>query len=95
MKATPMPRSHCGRIDVAQRAPGSGAEIARRLERDVADRAHAAVDRQHGEGQQEIGERHDDAVGAVDQRVERLVDQPEVEQRELRMPSRPRMLFQA
>ena len=48
---------------------------------DVLDGAQGAVDRQHRERQQEVGERDDDRAWAVDEGAERLVDQAEADQR--------------
>ena len=41
----------------------------------VRDGAHAAVDRQHGEGQQEVGKRHDHRALGIDKNAQRLVDE--------------------
>ena len=61
--------------------PPAGAEIARGLEHVRVDRLHRGVDRDHGVGQVAGREDDDDRELAEQQRVDRLLDQADVEQR--------------
>ena len=82
--------------DVAHHREAPGAQIARGIDRRILDRPQAAIDRQHREGQQEIGQRDHHRVGAVDERIQRLVDQPECQSSACVQDAvLPRMLFQA